>query len=338
MTKCHFVISAFDLNFWCTILECRFSVDDMDALRLLIEPDDDDHDLNRFYVLDANDVAALNLRFSTGFPIDQLANSEIEIYLTRYGSDEDCGSLRETPYLVHTNFELPMMLDGRKKLARFTGMWSKAEEAFDKWVECGFLHKEVIVKPVPQALKPYAVASNRHDTREVYYTLKGEEWRIPAMELLWEAGTTSGGGGWNEHHERLEGMLFGYESWQNNWWIEDANRKNGGIGGVPFCCGIDADGLAWMQSAGYKALPPSGPDEFWARVWRRDDQSGMAAFLAEDERSVALARFKLLPKAQQRLFPLGKNETGRFLIKRSLVPEINLHLRRQIDIVFMREL
>jgi hypothetical protein len=26
--------------------------------------------------------------------------------------------------------------------------------------------------------------------------------------------------GWNEHFERLEGMLFGYEDWQNDWWIK----------------------------------------------------------------------------------------------------------------------
>jgi hypothetical protein len=25
--------------------------------------------------------------------------------------------------------------------------------------------------------------------------------------------------GWNETFERLEGMLYGYEDWQIDWWI-----------------------------------------------------------------------------------------------------------------------
>lgn len=50
-------------------------------------------------------------------------------------------------------------------------------------------------------------------TRTIYYSLKGEEWRISASRTIWEAAARPGG--WNEHFERLEGMLFGYEAWQN---------------------------------------------------------------------------------------------------------------------------
>ena len=44
--------------------------------------------------------------------------------------------------------------------------------------------------------------------RTVYYTPKGEEWRIPAYKLVWQAALQSR---WNEHFERMQGMLFGYE-------------------------------------------------------------------------------------------------------------------------------
>ena len=33
--------------------------------------------------------------------------------------------------------------------------------------------------------------------------------------------------------ERLEGMLFGYEDWQNDWWLEDIRKR--GLSGAPRC-------------------------------------------------------------------------------------------------------
>jgi hypothetical protein len=58
--------------------------------------------------------------------------------------------------------------------------------------------------------------------RTVYYTRKGEEWRIPAMKLVWDAAAKSG---WSPDFERLQGMLFGYEDWQNDWWIADLRKR-----------------------------------------------------------------------------------------------------------------
>ena len=31
--------------------------------------------------------------------------------------------------------------------------------------------------------------------------------------------------GWNDTLERLEGMLYGYEDWQNDWWADYRRRK-----------------------------------------------------------------------------------------------------------------
>jgi hypothetical protein len=36
--------------------------------------------------------------------------------------------------------------------------------------------------------------------------------------------------GWNENFERLEGMMFGYEDWQNDWWIEDLRKMRTAVG------------------------------------------------------------------------------------------------------------
>lgn len=336
MAQHAFILTAFDRDLWCEVLQCRFQVEDIGALLAAIDVDADDFEPDAAYSLDQDEIIALTQRFALNFPNDRLEGSRIEVALEPVRTGVASSILTEVPYLVHTNFELPLMLDGRKKLARMVGIWPEAEEAFDRWVDQGTLHKEVIMKPVPEGLKAYAIDRSREADRFVYYALKGEEWRIPAMELLLEAGTSIGGVEWSEHHERLEGMLFGYENWQNDWWIEHANRTSGGIGGLAFCCAVDSEGLAWMRSAGYKALPPNGPEELRVKPWARDDRESMTAFLTENETSVALVRFKVHAAAQREFFPVGKDKVGPFVLSRQQVPDLNRNLKRQVDVVLTR--
>ncbi|MGR9471073.1 hypothetical protein [Rhizobium leguminosarum] len=323
MSQASFILSAFDLNLWCSVLESKFMVDDLAALQAIIDADiDDDPDFTGFYSIDPDELIAINQRFDVGFDPASLNLPEIEIWLER---ERKGRSIRDVPYLVHTNFELPLMLEGRKKLARFTDILPSTEEAFDRWVAKSVLHKEVFVEPIPEALKPFAIGPNHGAIRDVYYTLKGEEWRIPAMNLLWRAG-----GGWNEHFERLEGMLFGYADWQIDWWIAHRNEQSGGIGGVPFCCTVDSEGLKWMELAGFKALPPLA--EIQIRIYDPDEDTVAAALLPEDECAVALARFKLSLEMQRKL--LDGNTRGPWQINREQIPDINRHLKRQVDVLF----
>jgi len=323
MSQASFILSAFDLNLWCSVLESKFVVDDLAALQAIIDADiDDDPDFTGFYSIDPNELNAINQRFDVGFDPASLNLPEIEIWLER---ERKGRSIRDVPYLVHTNFELPLMLEGRKKLARFTDILPSTEEAFDRWVAKSVLHKEVFVEPIPEALKPFAIGLNHGAIRDVYYTLKGEELRIPAMNLLWRAG-----GGWNEHFERLEGMLFGYEDWQIDWWIAHRNEQSGGIGGVPFCCTVDSEGLKWMELAGFKALPPLA--EIQIHIYDPDEDTVAAALLPEDECAVALARFKLSLEMQRKL--LDGNTRGPWQINREQIPDINRHLKRQVDVLF----
>lgn len=331
MHQHHFIISVFDLQLWCPVLESRFAVDDILALRAIAGADvDTDPNFDWRYHIDIDDLQAIGQKFGMSLDLERLNLPESEIWLGRVQNSPG----EDIPYLIHTGFELPLMLEGRKKLARFLNIHPReAEDAFDRWVEKGRLHKEVFLKPVPEHLKPYANESHQVD-REIYYTPKGEEWRIPAMELLWEA--ANAGGGWNEHYERLEGMLFGYTKRQSDWWIDNANKTTGGIGGMPLCCAVDSEGLAWMESAGLKALPPIGSQEFHVRYYDWDDEASMKAFLMDEAQSVALVRFKLSGKAQMALFPVTREKPKPFLVRRDQVPEINRHLRRQVDIVLRR--
>jgi hypothetical protein len=222
MAQASFILSVFDLNLWCTVLECRFVVDDVAALGAIINADlATDPDFNGIYTIDADELHAINQRFGTDFQPEATCLAAFEIGLERQHRRIGQGSLREVPYLVHTNFELPLMIDGRKKLARLSGgETAKAfgEDAFDVWVQKGLLHKQVIFVPIPDDQRAGLVDPSVKGYRNVYYTLKGEEWRIPAMELLWKA--FERGSGWSDDHERMEGMLYGYDDAQNDWWIK----------------------------------------------------------------------------------------------------------------------
>lgn len=229
MKQASFILSVFDLNLWCTVLECRFVADDVAALGAIIDADlEEDQAFVGSYKIDADELHAINQRFGTDFRPESTGLTEFEIELEREHQRIGQGSLREVPYLVHTRFELPLMIDGRKKLARLTGgETAKAygEDAFDVWVEKGLLHKQVIFVPIPEEHRSGLVDTSVKGYRNVYYTLKGEEWRIPAMELLWKA--FERGSRWSEDYERMEGMLFGYDDEQNDWWIEHQRARRG---------------------------------------------------------------------------------------------------------------
>ena len=94
---------------------------------------------------------------------------------------------RDCPYLAHTGYELPLMLDGRKKLAHMYFEYPPHrhpyEDQFDRFVAQGLLHKEVDVEPFD---KPIRARSGTvfEGLRTAYYTPKGEEWRIQAFRLI----------------------------------------------------------------------------------------------------------------------------------------------------------
>jgi hypothetical protein len=131
-------------------------------------------------------------------------------------------SIRLAPYLIHTGFELPLMLDGRKPFAKFSdvypdpnGWLCELMGRFAPFVAAGEIICRVIDEPWP---KPHRTRDGRSllGVRQVFYTLPGEEWRVDAHQLVYEVGLKTG---WNDTFERLEGRLLGYEEWQIAWWI-----------------------------------------------------------------------------------------------------------------------
>jgi hypothetical protein len=90
---------------------------------------------------------------------------------------------------------------------------------------------------------------------------------------------------------RHEGMLFGYEDWQNDWWIK-TGLERGAFGGATFCCAVTAAGLAWAESAGLRALPPTEPLSvitYWYE--RKTEDADLKQLLEAQPGSVAVLRF-----------------------------------------------
>lgn len=320
-----FILSAFDRDQWCPVLQALFRVEKIGALRSQLGHDaDDDPELERTYTLEAHELAAMVARFNIAFDPAQLSSKNLEIVLGRRRR------LSDTPYLVHTGYELPLLLDGRKKLARmshpYPPMTFDGEDRFDRWVHQGLLHKEEVVEP----FHPPAKRWDGH--RQVYYTPKGEEWRIPASKLIWgEFGKT---GGWNESLERLEGLLFGYEDWQNDWWIENITARGGGFRGVSLCCAVSSAGFAWMESAGFRALSPIEGPILDVASYDPDAETEMRAFMTRTPSHVALVRFNVDGRHLLPIFDL--REAGPWTVPANRIPELNRHLNGPVIIVARR--
>jgi hypothetical protein len=316
----HFVLSAFDRDQWCPVLQARFHVTEFNALRMILgEGAKDDSELQRNYVLGPPEMEAIIEQFEVAFDPGGLETGERDIFLFRLRGPS-------IPYLVHAGYEFPLLLEGRKKLAKMYGpyppMTFDGEEKFDRWVADGVLHREEVLEPFDPPTRRW------QGHRVVYYTLKGEEWRIPAMKLIWQAAAKAGG--WNEYFERLEGMLYGYEDWQNDWWI-DFGLRRGGFGGMPLCCAVTAAGLAWLEAAGFRALPPIDKPTLAIASFDPDSEADMRSFMLETQGSVALVRFKASYRTVTDLMGAHHDHT-RYLL-RERIPELNRNLRGPVVLV-----
>jgi hypothetical protein len=240
-----FILQAVDPDYGHPAFETMFLVERLEELQALLgAAADADSNLEMHYTLDPADLDAINHRFGSAFDpggrVTRLAKWT---------------SIREPPYLVHTGFELVLMIDGRKPFTRIGDSYPPYqhydEGLFDRHVALGLLHKEVQLEPFAEPVR-YADGRIMEGLRTVYYTLKGEEWRIPAWKLISEASRKSG---WNDSFERLEGMLLGYEEWQNDWWAEHRRRHHQPFGELLLHLAVTAEELAAIESAGHRALP-----------------------------------------------------------------------------------
>jgi hypothetical protein len=154
MPQYRFLIEAFDLEQQCPVLKTMLPVNDPEALRAILGGSSgNDPELEWIYHLDDEQLAVIAAKFNVSFDTAQLDSKDLDISLCRWRPSD------QMPCLPHTRYELPLLLDGRKKLARMMNLYPpmtfEGEDRFDLWVAEGVLHREEVIEPFDSAIQTY---------------------------------------------------------------------------------------------------------------------------------------------------------------------------------------
>jgi hypothetical protein len=326
MQPLRFILQAIDDEFGHPAFETMLAVERPDELRAILGIDaKDDPDFEAFYWLEPHEVAALNRHFGLGFVPEGRATT-----LSRWTHQ------RASPYLVHTGYELVLMVDGRKPFARmgrelYPPYRHYDEDRFDRYVALGILHKEEELEKFPEPVR-LRDGKTAEGTRTVYYTRKGEEWRISAYKLISKAAARSG---WNEQFEHMEGMLLGYQDWQNDWWLENIRRRGIRFGALSLCLAVTEAELTAIDHAGYRALPlRTKPLTLLSAMWEQPDDDAVRELL--EPGMAAVVRFSV--RAGRFLESLAADRHARVhALPSERVRDLNRLIVSDIEVVLRQE-
>jgi hypothetical protein len=131
-------------------------------------------------------------------------------------------------------------------------------------------------------------------------------------------------------------MLFGYDESEIDWWINERSQR-GGYGGAALCCTVSATGLAWLEAAGFRALPPIDTPtlpviSYW---YNCDNPDEMRAFMMGSPDSVALVHFVVRTSYVTEL--LGRLRAEPLEIRSDQIPGLNRELRGLVTILMRHE-
>jgi hypothetical protein len=128
-------------------------------------------------------------------------------------------------------------------------------------------------------------------------------------------------------------MLFGYENWQNDWWI-NIGLRGSGFGGPTFCCPVTSAGLAWIKAAGFRALPPVESPALVIAGYDEDRKPELLALMLENPDHVAVVGFKVPSRHVRKIIEL--EQCGPWRIQAERIGELNKHLWGLVVIVVRR--
>jgi hypothetical protein len=212
-----FVLQAVDEQTGTPCLEALLWIADVAELRpLLADEAEDDPELRRSYELAPDQLRAVGRLAEPPFSPDE-----------RLHRLDPWHSNREAPYLIHTGYELALMMERRKSLTFFHDVFpadwlDEIMSRFDPFVARGKFVRRIVDEPL-SAHHPLAEADAGDTLRTILIALSDQAWRIDAFLLMWRVAAITG---WNETLERFEGSLLGYEDWQNDWWIEHTRGRS----------------------------------------------------------------------------------------------------------------
>ncbi|MFM0047875.1 hypothetical protein PQR05_35365 [Paraburkholderia sediminicola] len=312
-----FILSAVDPDLLCPWLQVRFETDDFETLCQSAELDlSKDPELENPYLLTPVTVTAVCNAFGIEFE-----HGSREAFLYKH-----TGSGATLPYLVHTGFELALMVQGRKPFA-FIDFNSavptsvRLKTRFDAYVAQGILHSHEEIFDTKK--RP------GHRVGQILYAVKGEEWRIPALEFIRQHINRNGDG--VENLERLEGALLGYERWQNDWWIDHLAKSGVTLYGTPLICKIDRAQYDWLVHAGFRALPPFDAPTFTLHSHHWLDDGAMKQAMQADPCIEAFVQFNV--GLRHVMHAADFRTAGPYDIPTSLIPTINRHLVRSVRVL-----
>jgi hypothetical protein len=324
-----FLLQAIDPSLGCSILEAIMTVDDPEVLRSLLGADAEDvKDFSKYYILDQDEARSITERFSVQF--DLISD---EVHLSRWSFDE------EPPYLIHTNFELLLMLDGRKPFSTFTISYpieigeDRIEALFEPHVQSGAIKKFTTVEPFESPIKGYRDRLYS-GVRHIYYTLPGEEWRVEANRGVWNQLKF---GQWNFTLERIWGTLLGYSESENNWWISQLRKRGREWGAISAYVLISNQTLTWVRASGCRALPWESPDAGvkLLLLWPPPKPQELDA-LMEVSNASAIIRLAVKHNFTRKREANVEGGIRSYQIKSAEIPELNGSLAGQIDIIAER--
>lgn len=327
-TSHRFILQAIDPALDCPVLEAMLHVADLETLRSQLGEDaSEDTELRHSYVLSSVQLSAITEQFGVGFE----PNGR-EVWLSR------ARPISEIPYLVHTGYELALMLEGTKPFAMFATDYPlepgdlRQDALFDPHVKSGLLVKRVIDEPFE---RPIRIRSGRviGGVRRMFFARRGEEWRIDAHLLLWDQLKH---GSWNETLERMQGTLLGYTDAQNEWWI--AYRRHNNASAIftdrTAYVAVTVAELAWIHAAGERALPPDAAPEL-VMHGMRPGPTDLNEWLAASN-AAAIVRFGLAREFLSRREYRDRSGVRCYPIARHEMPALNRVLGSAIEIVAER--
>jgi hypothetical protein len=316
-----FILHAIDPDLLYPCLAVRFETTDLETLRRFLSVDEsEDSQVERQYVLAPLETANLCAAFDIAFD-----HHNREVILFR-----DVRRKPSIPYLIHGGYELALMVHGRKPFA-FMDYDSSSKQLrtlkarFDHYVSQGILHAH------PEIFESKDQPGRQTGT--ILYTTKGEEWRIPAYELVRMRSKRTANG--FENVDRLTGALLGYEEWQNDWWIDNVSTRESFMYGASFRCAVSRSQYDWLVHAGFRALPPFVDQNLTIYFSSELDDEAITIAMRNDPGVEAIIQFHLGLRHLTHAADFRKS--GPYEIPASLIPTINLNLSRPVRILVRRD-
>ncbi|MFM0114707.1 hypothetical protein [Paraburkholderia nemoris] len=229
------------------------------------------------------------------------------------------------PYLIHTGYELPLFLSGKKKLGwldlhpDLNAFEEFRLECFENFVRSGLLRKQERL-----------VKDKRGIWGQIFYTSPDEEWRLQAYEMAKSASGRAGG--WSEGFEEMLGLLMGYGEDENRWWRDDCVRREVFPSGMRFYCALDRNDLDFIRNSGYRALPWVARGKYRMHFGANPGVEFYEKLLAETEGSAGVVRLVAsLPQLKSVAVEVACQV---YEVETKSVPQLNQMTRGDLLIVY----